>query len=266
MARLPVLPRLPGMITQHPTPELAAGTPPGRLARLAGAFYLLNIVGGAFAIGVVPALLVVPGDPAATAHNVLAHEPLYRLALVVHVVILVINVPLAAVFYDLFKVVERRLALLVAFFTLVGTAVEAAGLLSQFAPLLLLGGGPYASALPDAQRQALAYLPGDLSSIGYSIDTVFFGSYALCLAYLILSSRFLPRAIGALMGLDCLAYLAFSFANMLAPGFAAHLVPWILLPALLGEGSLCLWLLLGRLDVGRWQQRASSYSFPRAVF
>jgi hypothetical protein len=130
-----------------------------QLARLAGALYLLNIVGGAFAIAFVPALLVVPGDAAATAYNVLAHEPLYRLALVAHVVILVTNVPLAAIFYDLFKVVERRLALLVASFTLVGTAVEAAGLLNQFAGLLLLGGGPYAGALPSAERQALAYLP-----------------------------------------------------------------------------------------------------------
>ena len=152
MALLGVLPRLAGMIAQHPTPELVAGTSPGRLARVAGALYLLNIVGGAFAIGVVPALLVVPGDAAATGHNVLAHEPLYRLAVVAHVVILVTNVPLAAIFYDLFKVVERRLALLVAFFTLVGTAVEAAGLLNQVAPLLLLGSGPYASALPEAQR------------------------------------------------------------------------------------------------------------------
>jgi hypothetical protein len=94
---------------------------------------------------------------------------------------------------------------------------------------------------------------------------VFFGFYALCLAYLILSSRFLPKAIGALMGLDGLAYLAFSFTHLLAPGFAAHLVPWILLPALLGEGSLCVWLLLGRLDVERWRERASTYSFPGAV-
>ena len=107
--------------------DFIAGASPRQLARMAGALYLINIVGGAFAIGVVPAMLVVPGDAAATAHSIQTHEQLYRLGLVAHVVVTVTNVPLAVVFYDLFKVVSRRLALLVVFFTLVETAVEAAG-------------------------------------------------------------------------------------------------------------------------------------------
>jgi hypothetical protein len=41
-----------------------------------------------------------------------------------------------------------------------------------------------------------------------------------------------------------------------APGFAAHLVPWIQLPAPIGEGSLCLWLLIVGVDVECWQERA----------
>ena len=56
------------------------------------------------------------------------------------------NVPLAVIFYELFKVVNRRLALLDAFFILVATAIEAAGLLNQFTPLALLAHGSYASA------------------------------------------------------------------------------------------------------------------------
>ena len=45
-------------------------------------------------------------------------------------------------------------------------------------------------------------------------------------------------------------------ADLLAPGFAAHLVPWIQLPTLFGEGSLCLWLLVVGVDVERWKERA----------
>ena len=160
--------------------------------------------------------------------------------------------------YDLFKVVNRRLALLDVFFTLVATSVEAAGLLSRFTPLVLLGSSRYASALPPAQLHALAYLPGDLSAIDYSIYTVFFGFDILCVAYLVLRSTFLPRAIGVLLAIDGLACLAYGFADLLAPGFAAHLIPWIELPAVFGEGSLCLWLLVAGVDVGRWQERASA--------
>src|SRR5436305_1591843 len=238
--------------------EQTRGSSPRQLARMAGALYLINIVLGAFATAIVPAIVVVSGDAAATAHNIQTHELLYRLGLVAHLVVTVTNVPLALIFYELFKVVNRRLALLDAFFILVATAVEAAGLLNQFVPLVLLGSGPYSSALPAAQLQALAYMPGQLSAIGYDITAVFFGFYALCISYLILRSTFLPGAIGVLMAIDGLAYLVYSFADLLAPGFAAHLVPWIQLPALFGEGSLCLWLLVAGVDAVRWRERAST--------
>jgi hypothetical protein len=230
---------------------------PRQLARTAGALYLINIVGGAFAITVVPAMLVVQGDAAATAHNIQAHELLYRAGLAAHVLVTVTNVPLAVIFYELFKVVNRRIALLDAFFILVATAIEAAGLVNQFATLALLGDGPYTSALPATQLQALAYLPSDLSHSGYAIHTVFFGFDILCTAYLVLRSRLLPRAIGVLLAIDAAAYLVYSFTDILAPGFAADLVPWIQFPALFGEGALCLWLLVVGVDVERWKQWAT---------
>jgi hypothetical protein len=79
----------------------------GRFAALSGQnLYLVNIVFGAFALGVVPSILVTP-DMAATAHNIQAHEMLYRLGLAAHVVVTVTNIPLALIFYELFKVVDR---------------------------------------------------------------------------------------------------------------------------------------------------------------
>src|ERR671939_377126 len=231
-----------------------ADTGPRQLARIAGALYLINIVLGAFAISIVPAIVVVAGDAAATAHNIQTHELLYRLGLVAHLVVTVTNVPLALIFYELFKVVNRRLALLDAFFILVATAIEAAGLLNEFAPLVLLGSESFASALPPAQLQAVAYLPNALSGIDYSLHTVFFGFAILIFAYLVVRSRFLPRAIGVLLAIDGLAYLVYSFTDFLAPGFAAGLVPWIQLPALFGEGSLCLWLLVVGVNVERWKE------------
>jgi hypothetical protein len=238
--------------------DSVADTSPKQLARMAGVLYLINIVGGAFAITIVPAMLLVAGNAAATAHNIQTHELLYRSGLAVHVVVTVTNVPLAMIFYELFKVVNRRLALLDVFFILVATAIESAGLVNQFAPLVLLGSGPYTSALPATQLQALAYVPWNLSSIEYSLHTVFFGFDILCMAYLVLRSTFLPRAIGVLLAIDGLAYLIYSFTFFLAPGFAAQLVPWIQFPALIGEGSFCLWLLVVGVNVERWEKRESA--------
>jgi hypothetical protein len=79
-------------------------------------------------------MLLTP-DPAATAHNIQTHELLCRAGLAAHIVVTVTNVPLALIFYELFKMVNRRLALLDAFFILAATAIEAASLVNQFAPL-----------------------------------------------------------------------------------------------------------------------------------
>jgi hypothetical protein len=235
-----------------------AETSPRSLARIAGVLYLINIVAGAFAIGYLPSAIVVPGDAAATAHNILAHELLYRLGLAVHILILPLNIPLAVIFFDLFKVVNRRLALLVLFFSLVGTAVEAAYVLNGFTPLILLEGGGSVSALTAEQLQAQVSTPLALQVIGYSLGQVFFTGYLLAAGYLIVRSTFLPRIVGVLLAIGGICYLVYSFADFLSPGFAAHLVPYIQVPSGIGELSLCLWLLVVGVNVQRWKERASA--------
>jgi hypothetical protein len=236
--------------------DTAATAPPRRLATIAGLLYLINIVGGAFAIGFVHAT-VFASDPATTSANIQAHQLLYRSGLAAHVVVTVTNVPLALIFYELFKVVNRRVALLAAFFILVATAIEAAGLLNEFAPLVLLGGGAGTGAGTGAQLEESVFLYTQLSQVHYTLYTVFFGLDILCLAYLVFRSRWMPRAIAVLLAVDGVAYLVYSFTALLAPGWAPHLTPWIQLPAPLAEGAFSLWLLTVGLNTARRTTRAS---------
>lgn len=231
---------------------------PRQLARIAGAIYLIVIVAGGFAIGYVPAAIIVPGDAAATVHNLSVHEQLYRFGLVAHMIVLPLNIPLAVIFYELFKVVSRRLALLVVFFTLVATADEAANLLNQFEPLTLLDGGPYSGALTAGQLHALAYMPLDMTATSYDIQQVIFAFYLLTAAYLVFRSTFLPRAVAVLLAIAGLSYLFYSFAAFISPGFANHLVPYIQIPGGVGEISLCLWLLIAGVNAQRWNERATA--------
>ncbi|HEY7127883.1 MAG TPA: DUF4386 domain-containing protein [Ktedonobacterales bacterium] len=241
----------------HLTERLAADSP-GRWARIAGSLYLINIIGGFFAIGYVPAAIVVSGDAIATAQHILAHELLYRLGIVIHILVLLTNLPLTVIFYDLFKVVNRRLSLLVACFLLVGTAIEGAYLLNQFAPLILLDGGRSVSGLTATQLQAQVSTPLELLAIGYSLAQVFYIGYLLLTAYLIVRSTFLPRAVGVLLAIGGLCYLVYSFADFLAPTFAAHLVPSIQVPSGIGELSLCLWLLVRGVNAVCWKEQAGA--------
>jgi hypothetical protein len=236
--------------------EPVAAASPRRLARIAGGLYLLNIVAGFFAIGVVPAILVVAGDAAATVQNIQANQPLYRAGLAAHLIPIVCNVPLVVILYDLFKVVDRRVALLVVFYSLVGTAVETANLLNRFTPLVLLDGAQSSRALGADQVRDLAYASLGLISIGYNIQQVIYACYLLAAGYLVFRATFVPRVIGVLLAIGALAYLIYSFTSFLAPAFAVRLVPYIQLPSLVGEAALCLWLLVIGVNVHRWREQA----------
>jgi Domain of unknown function (DUF4386) len=238
--------------------EPPTGASPRQLARTAGGLYLLNILAGFFAIGVVPAALVVSGDAAATMQNIQANQLLYRVGLAAHMIPIVCNVALVVILYDLFKVVDRRIALMMVFYSLVGTAVESANLLNQFTPLVLLDGARQAIALGADQVTDLAYAPLRLVSIGYDIQQVIYAFYLLAAGYLVFRSTFVPRVIGVLLAVGALAYLIYSFASFLSPGFAARLVPYIQLPSLVGEASLSLSLLAVGVNVQRWRERASA--------
>ena len=228
---------------------------PRSWARTAGGLYLFVIVGGFFAEALA-LTIVVPGDAAATARNIVANDSLYRLGLAVHMIALVSNIFLAVIFYDLFRVVSRRLTLLVVFFTLVGTAIESVNLLNQLAPLILLEGGQYSSAFSAQQLQALAYMPLELQALGFNITLAFFGFYGLSIGYLVYRSTFIHRIVGVLLTIGALCYLINSFANFLAPAFATHLFPYIQLPSLVGEGSFTVWLLVIGVNVQRWKELA----------
>jgi hypothetical protein len=201
-----------------------AETSAGLEARMAGFLYLLNIAAGAFIYGFVRSTTITPGDPSTAASNILQHALLYRLGFLTGIVPVLCNVPLALIFYDPFKVVNRNLSALVAFFILVATAIESANLLNYYAPLILLEGGDPSAFKPE-QLHAFAYMSLALHAIGFNLAVVFFAFYDLLIGYLVFRSGFLPRILGVLMVVAGLCYLSSSFASFLSPRFAAHLLP-----------------------------------------
>ena len=238
--------------------ERLAGVSPRLKARLAGLLYFLTGV-VAFDEFAVLGRLVVHGDPAATAANILAHQPLFRLGFAAQIIAQVLQIPLAVIFFDLFKVVRRSVSLLVVFFMLMGTAIETVALLNRFAPLIILNHGNYLSAFKPEELQAAAYASLQLYEFAFTTALVFFGFYGLSLGYLVFKSAFLPRIIGVLLVLGGLAYLTGNFAQFpLTPAFAARLFPYYLVFPGLGEGSLLLWLLIVGVNAQRWKEQASA--------
>jgi hypothetical protein len=226
-------------------------------ARIAGFFWLMTILTGASAL-FIGGRFVVPGDATATAANILAHEPSFRLGVAANLIATACYLAATLFVYDLLKPVNRNLSLLAAFFSLVGCAVGAVSFLFYLAPLVVLGSAQYLSVFTVEQLRALALLFLKLYEQTSNIGFAFFGLHVFLVGCLILRSTFLPRLVGALMVFGGVGWLTLSFTNLLSPPLARYLLPYIMAPGILGEASLTLWLLVMGVNVQRWLDQASA--------
>jgi hypothetical protein len=224
-------------------------------ARIAGLFYLGSIVAGLSGLSLRSAMLV-KGDAAATAANILAAEPLYRASIGADLLSFACYVGVTAVLYGLLKPVSPTLSRLAAFFSLAGCAICAAATLELIAPLLLLKGAPYLAAFRTDQLQALALWSLKMHGQGYNIGLANFGFYCALLGYLVFRSGFLPRFVGVLLAVGGICWLTDSLATIVAPPLATALSSFTGIGAFVGEASLCLWLLAFGLDAPKWDSRA----------
>ncbi len=218
---------------------------PGKtLARIAGLLYLIVIITGLFAEMFVREALAVSGNALATAHNIQTSEMLYRLGFVSDLINLICGLPVILIFYILFRQVSKYLITLAVLFVIISYAVMAANLLIQLVPLFYLGNDHYLAAFQPAQLAALSKITLDAQEQGYGIALVFFGCYCVIAGYLIYRSTLMPRILGILYAIAGVCYLVNSFTMFLLHNFDNPLFPYILVPAFIGELSVCLWLLI----------------------
>ena len=222
--------------------------------RVTSVIYLLYFLTAILAVFLVRGI-VVSGDAAATANNLRAHESSFQLGFAIGLLANVCYVALIALFYELFKPVNRCVSLVAAFLGLVGCAVQTIGSLFQLAPLMVLnkGGGQSFSAFTAGQFQALALMFLKLQTPVAHLALVFFAFSCLLLGYLIWKSTFLPRILGVLLMVAGAGWLTFLWPP-LAIALSRYTQPF----GFLAELALMLWLLVRGVNVPRWQEQQAS--------
>jgi len=212
-----------------------------RTARNAGLFYLLNIITIFIAVFCFRGLIV-SGDPAATATNLLAHQVRFRIGFAFELISTACSIAVAALLCELFLPVNGSLAVLAASFRLVACAIAAVGYLFQLAPLQIFGAAPhYLSVLTLEELRAVALLLNSFSGHASRLSIVFFGFHFEVIAYLIFRSNFGSRTLGVFVAAAGLGGLMF-----LVPTLAAGLFLYFVPIGLLCELSLAAALLLAR--------------------
>jgi len=189
-----------------------------RTARIAGILILAIAVVGPIGL-LVPTSLIVPGDAAATANNIVASETLFRIGMAAQAVLFLLEISLPIVLYVLLKPVNKTLSLIAATARLAMGTVQGINVFNHLAALQLLGGGDYLAVFASDQLQALVLFFLNLHSHGELVWGLFFGLHLLVLGYLVIKADYFPRVLGALLLVASVCYLLAGFGKILLPRF-----------------------------------------------
>jgi hypothetical protein len=215
-----------------------------KTARMAGFLYLIYMATSIFADVFGRSKLIVLGEAATTARNIMASAWQFRIGFVVDLVAGVLFLLTAWALYVLLKPVNKNIALLFLLLNLGGVAVECISDLFLITSQLLLSGADYLKVFQADQLQALAMLSLYLYKNGFlGIAQLFFGAWLFPLGYLVFKSGFLPRILGVILLIHCVVWLTTALQFFLFPGFTA--ITYISYPiGFISEFGLTLWLLI----------------------
>jgi len=214
-----------------------------KAARVAGAVYLSLVLTAPFSLLYVPGKLIVRGNAAATASNILTHEMLFRLCIVSELLSSVIFICLGLALYRLLSGVNKTWAGAMLALVLVSAAVGFLNVLNYVAALTLIHGTDFLGAFETPQRYALGMLFLRLHGQGEMMNEIFWGLWLFPFGLLVFRSGFLPRFLGVWLMLACFVWLALSLTALLFPPYyeAAFKMAQ---PVLFAELAIMLWLLI----------------------
>ena len=229
-----------------------AETSPSTRGRILAALYLFVIIAGITAQRFIADGLIVRDDAARTAANILANSSLYRLGYTIFMLEMVAQVGVTLLFYDLLKPVNRSVARAAMVLGLTGCGIKTMARLFYYAPLILLGGASYLSAIQPAQLDALSLAFIKINNQGAAIGLIFFGFETLLRGWLLFKSGFLPRFLGVLSMVSGLGWLTF-----LWPPLGSHAFVGVALFAIVGVIATSGWLFFRGVDDVKWRARAA---------
>jgi len=214
-----------------------------KTARIAGLLYFIYFLIHIFADVFGRSKIIIFGDAAATAQNIMASEWQFRIGIMSDLLGAVFFLLAAWVLYRLLKPVNKNLALLFLLLNLGGVGIQCFSDLFLIASQQLLNGAEYLKVFQADQLQTLAMTFLYLYKNGFMIAQIFYGAWLFPLGYLVFKSGFIPKILGIVLMAHCVTWLLTAFQFFLFPGFTA--ITYISYPlGFIAEFGLTLWLLI----------------------
>ena len=221
-------------------------------ALIAGFGLLIMTIFYVFADFFVFQKLIVPGDAATTANNIIASEMLFRTGIGCILIVLICDVVVAWALYIILKQVNKNLSLLTAWLRLVYAVMLGIAILNFVVVLILLSGADYLAVFETDQLHAQVLLFLNAFYDVWALGLIVFGFHLAALGYLAFKSDYIPKILGILLMAAGLGYLIDYFGSLLFPNSD------VAISMVLGWGELIFmfWLLFkgGKMptkDVGK---------------
>ena len=213
-----------------------------KAARVAGLLYVLMSIPGVWGLIYVPSKLIVSGDSAATAHNILGAETLFRSGIVANLLGMAGFVWVALALYDLLKRVHQMTALLMVIWISISVPIVFVAEAHHLDILTILDPNGPAAALSDTGRLAMMSLSLRAYTNCILVSEIFWGLWLIPMGILIYRSGFLPRFLGVLLFLAAAGYLI-ECVSLLSPAYGKA-AQGIAAPLRALELIIPLWLLI----------------------
>jgi hypothetical protein len=226
-----------------------------RYAKIVGLLLLLSMVGGGVGEAYVPTMIIVSGNAAATAKNIVSSEALFRLGFAAYLVEGICDVTLALLFYFVLRPVRNDLALLAAFFGLVSMITFAFAEFFYFAALRLVAAAHDLKSFSPDQWNTAALMSLRFYSLAGALFMLFYGLAWIVRGFLIFRSEYLPKFLGVLFIVAGLGFVIRNVAVVIAPHYASDL---LVLPMLIAMIVLSVWMLTKGIDAEKWKAMAAS--------
>jgi len=214
-----------------------------RQARLAGLLYFLASIPAPFGLIYVPNKLIVLNDATATANHIRASQSLLRWGIACELFTSIMFIFVVVALYRLFKAVNETYVLSMAILILISIPISLLSVVNEVVALIVLGGADWLSVFDPGQLNALAYILMRLHSRTLLVAEIFWGLWLVPFGILIIRSRFIPSALGYLLFVAALGYVASSLTFLLLPSYGPVVDP-VASKLTFFELPIILWLLI----------------------
>lgn len=217
-----------------------------RTSVLAGIGYIVIFLTGILANFFILEELLVPDDAQATMSNIIHNITRFRFGILLFIIMVVCDVLLTWALYILLRPLQKNLSLFAAWFRLANCVMFGVAVAHLLAVPELVSGRAYLAVFSPEQLAAQVMGSLQLFNVTWLIGLVFFGVHLLALGYIIIRSGVIPKTVGVLLVIAAVGYLVDSCAHFMMPDYSAYqdiFTAVVVLPGVVGELSLTLWLL-----------------------